>query len=70
MDMGSVIKGTYDNVRQEKANGNAQYNYYACTYTNNGNYDDFEDGESYLQLSRTERDMIDLCDIVKKFYYC
>ena len=25
-----------------------------------GNYDDFEDGESYLQLSRTERDMIDL----------
>ena len=60
MDMGSVIKGTYDNVRQEKANGNAQYNYYACTYTNNGNYDDFEDGESYLQLSRTERDMIDL----------
>lgn len=60
VDMGSVIKGTYDNVRQEKANGNAQYNYYACTYTNNGNYDDFEDGESYLQLSRTERDMIDL----------
>ena len=60
-DMNAVIKGTYDNVRQEKANGNANYNYYASTYTNNSNkYDDFEPGQSYLELSKTERDMIDL----------
>ena len=59
-DMNAVIKGTYDNVRQTKANGNANYNYYACTYTNNGDYDDFEPGQSYLELSKTERDMIDL----------
>ena len=59
-DMNAVIKGTYDNVRQEKANGNSGYNYYASTYTNNGDYDDFEPGESYLQLSKSEKDMIDL----------
>lgn len=34
--------------------------YYNCTYTNNGDYNDFESGESYLQLSRTEKDMIEL----------
>ncbi|MDE6590350.1 MAG: beta-glucosidase, partial [Oscillospiraceae bacterium] len=34
-DMGAVINGTYDNVRQEKAHGNENYNYYASTYTNN-----------------------------------
>ncbi len=59
-DMNAVIKGTYDNVRQTKANGNEQYNYYASSYTNNGSYDDFEPGQSYLELSKTERDMIDL----------
>lgn len=59
-DMGAVIDGTYDNVRQEKANGNEGYSYYASTYTNNGDYNDYEAGESYLQLSKTERDMVDL----------
>ena len=60
LDMGSVIDGTYDNVRQEKAHGNEGYNYYASTYTNNGSYNDYEKGETYLQLSKTERDMIDI----------
>lgn len=42
MDMNAVIKGTYD-VRDEIANGNEQYNYFACSYTNNSDaYDDFE----------------------------
>ncbi len=60
-DMNAVIKGTYDNVRQEKANGNKGYNYYASSYTNNSDsYDDFEAGQSYLELSKTEQDMIDL----------
>ena len=58
-DMSKVINGTYDDVRQEKANGNPQYNYYASSYTNNGDYDDYAEGESYLQLSRTERDMVE-----------
>ncbi len=60
-DMGAVIAGTYDNLRQEQANGNEGYNYFACSYTNNSDaYDDFEAGQSYLELSRTERDMVDL----------
>jgi len=59
-DMSAVISGTYDDVRQEKANGNESYNYYASSYTNNGGYNDFEAGESYLELSKSERDMIDL----------
>ena len=59
-DMNPVIKGTIDNIRQELANGNSGYNYYAASYTNNGSYDDFAPGESYLELSKTERDMIDL----------
>ncbi len=60
-DMSKVIDGTVDDVRQTLANGNEGYNYYAVAYTNNSDaYDDFAPGESYLQLSRTERDMIDL----------
>lgn len=59
-DMGAVINGTYDNVRDEQANGNENYNYFACSYTNNGDYDDFESGQSYLELSKTEQDMINL----------
>ena len=29
------------------------------SYTNNGDYDDFDEGESYLELSNTEEDMLD-----------
>lgn len=58
-DMNAVIKGTYD-IRDEVANGNEQYNYYACNYTNNSDaYDDFDSGESYLELSNTEEAMIE-----------
>ena len=60
-NMGAVIDGTYDNVRQTLAGGNERYNYYASSYTNNSDaYDDYETGETYLQLSRTERDMMEL----------
>ena len=60
-DMGAVINGTYNDVREEKASGNENYAYYASDYTDNSTaYNDFEPGESYLQLSKTERDMIDL----------
>ena len=60
-EMGPVIDGTIDNMRQTEANGNAGYNYYAASFTNNSeSYDDFAPEESYLQLSRSERDMVDL----------
>lgn len=57
-DMNAVINGTYD-PRDEAANGNENYNYFACSYTNNGDYDDFDPGESYLELSNTEEAMIE-----------
>ena len=47
-------------MRDEIANGNEQYNYFACNYTNNSeDYDDFDPGESYLELSNTEEAMIE-----------
>lgn len=59
MDMNAVINGTYD-VRDEVANGNDSYTYFGCSYTNNSeDYDDFDPGESYLQLSNTEEAMIE-----------
>lgn len=57
-DMNAVINGTYD-IRDEVANGDEQYNYFACNYDNNGDYDDFDPGESYLELSNTEEAMIE-----------
>ena len=59
-DMKAVIDGTYD-PRDTDADGHANYNYYACSYNNNSTeYDDFDEGESYLELSNTEEAMIDL----------
>ena len=58
LDMKAVIDGTYD-PRDEVANGNDLYNYFACNYDNNGDYDDFDEGESYLELSNTEEAMIE-----------
>lgn len=61
-DMKAVIDGTYD-VRTTgviEASVSANYNYTNAFYTNNGDYDDFDAGESYLELSNTEETMIDL----------
>ena len=60
MDMGKVIDGTYNDVQKTLAGGNEQYSYYASSYSNNGDYNDFDYGETYLELSKSERDMIDL----------
>lgn len=57
-DMNAVIKGTY-NPAEEVSVAPANYNYMNASYTNNGDYDDFEEGESYLELSKTEEDMIE-----------
>ena len=57
VDMYSVIHGTY-NPAEACSAVPANYNYMNASYTNNGNYDDFNEGESYLELSQTEKDMI------------
>ena len=57
-DMNAVINGTYD-IRDQVANGNPNYGYYGAAYTNNSTeYDDFDPGESYLELSNAEEAMI------------
>lgn len=66
-DMNAVIKGTYDDIKQTVAGGNESYNYNDGFYTNNGGYDDFDPGEHYLELSKTEEDMIKkVCDTFDK----
>ncbi len=55
-DMNAVIKGTYT---QYKDDGTMIHHYTDSHYTNNGDYDDFEPGMHYLQLSVTEHNMID-----------
>lgn len=57
-DMYAVIHGSY-NPAETVSVVPANYNYMNASYTNNGNYDDFNEGESYLELSMTEKDMID-----------
>ena len=58
-DMYGVIHGTWD-IRNEVSANPDNYGYTAGTYTNNGDYDDFDEGETYLELSNTEEAMIDL----------
>lgn len=58
-DMHSVVTGNAD-IRDEVADGNPNYGYFASKYTNNSEeYFDFDEGESYLELSNTEEDMIE-----------
>lgn len=46
-DMNAVINATYD-LSEEVAGAPDNYNYTRGSYTNNGDYDDFEEGESLL----------------------
>ncbi|MBR1781695.1 MAG: glycoside hydrolase family 3 C-terminal domain-containing protein, partial [Oscillospiraceae bacterium] len=55
-DMYAVIHGTYNIADQVSVTG--QYGYFNGTYTNNGSYDDFEQGEHYLELSVTEENLV------------
>ena len=62
-DMNAVIHGTYDvaaNADLVMSDAFNQYGYFKGHYTNNGDYDDFEPGEHYLELSRTEEDLVAL----------
>ena len=56
-DMYSVIHGTYDVAKNASITEN--YAYTNISYTNNGDYDDFDKGETYLELSNTEEAMIE-----------
>lgn len=58
-DMSAVINGTY-NIAALVSNNPETYPYTKVTYTNNGNYDDFDAGESYLELSNTEEALLEL----------
>ena len=57
-NMNAVIKGTY-NQGLATSNAPANWRYMNASYTNNGDYDDFEEGESYLELSVTEEQLVD-----------
>ncbi len=59
MDMHSVIDGSY-NISTLVSNNPDTYPYTKVTYTNNGDYDDFDPGESYLELSNTEEALLEL----------
>ena len=54
-DMNAVIKGTYTQLKDD---GTMIHHYTDSHYTNNGDYDDFEPGMHYLELSVTERNMV------------
>lgn len=57
-DMKAVLDGTYNPAQQVSAVP-ANYSYMNAVACNNGAYDDFEAGESYLELSVTEENMIE-----------
>lgn len=57
-DMYGVIHGTY-NIASQVSVAPDHYGYFNASYTNNGSYDDFEEGEHYLELSVTEENMIE-----------
>ena len=59
VDMHAVIDGSY-NVSSLISNNPETYPYTKVSYTNNGDYDDFDPGESYLELSNTEEAMLGL----------
>ncbi len=59
VDMHTVIDGSY-NVSAQVSNNPETYPYTKVTYTNNGDYDDFDAGESYLELSNTEEKLLEL----------
>lgn len=65
-DMHAVIHGTY-NIAEQVSNNPETYPYTKVTYANNGDYDDFDEGESYLELSNTEEALVQLvCDSFDK----
>ena len=59
MDMNKLIHGTYGDEERAGSVVPDAYSYFNGVYENNGTTDDFDPGESYLELSHPEKDMID-----------
>ena len=62
-DMKAVIDGTYNLANTEAVlqNVKANYGYTAGTFVGNSyDYDEFEAGQHYLELSHTEKDLVEL----------
>ena len=57
MDMRAIIDNTY-NIADKVSVKPQNYGYFGGKYENNGDTPDFENGESYLELSKPEKDMI------------
>ena len=58
MDMNALIHGTYGAEALASSVVPDNYTYFNGVYDNNGTTDDFDPGESYLELSNPEEDMI------------
>ncbi len=56
-DMHAIIQGTY-NIADKVSTNPSKYGYFGAIYENNGSVPDFDAGESYLELSNPEEDMI------------
>ena len=66
-DMSAVIKGTYDVAATDQVLESVAHNYnytrakfYNNTYGQANGYDEFEPGDHYLQLSQTEKRLVEL----------
>ena len=67
-DMGGVLDGTYNAELDAIEHGSYSFHtpydtytkYTRALYRNNGDYDDFVPGSHYLELSRTEKDLVEL----------
>ena len=57
-DMKAVLDGTYNPAEKVSA-APGNYGYMNAVAWNNGAYDDFEEGESYLELSVTEENLVE-----------
>ena len=57
-DMKAVLDGTYNPAEKVSA-APGNYGYMNAVASNNGAYDDFEAGESYLELSVTEENLVE-----------
>lgn len=63
-DMGAVAKVAYDGEAGEEPWTSGSYfqgtKYTKGYYKNNGDYEDFGEGSTYLELSQTEKDLVEL----------
>ena len=60
-DMSAILKKTYDRSSEVQESVAHNYNYTRATFYNNSyDYDEFQPGDHYLQLSQSEKNLVDL----------